>query len=194
MKSVFRPLLVIFAALAALTGLAYPALTTAIGQLAFNAQANGSLLTDAKGVTRGSALIGQSFDAPQYFWGRPSATAPMAYNAQGSSGSNLGPTNPALADAIKARVEALKAAGTDTSRPVPVDLVTASASGLDPEISPAAAAYQAARVAKARKLPVATVEALIDRYTDGRQFGILGEPRVNVLKLNLALDEAQPRS
>jgi K+-transporting ATPase ATPase C chain len=194
MKSVFRPLLVIFVALAALTGLAYPALTTAIGQLAFNVQANGSLLTDAKGVTRGSALIGQSFDAPQYFWGRPSATAPMPYNAQGSSGSNLGPTNPALADAIKTRTEALKAAGTDTSRPVPVDLVTASASGLDPEISPAAAAYQAARVAKARKLPVATVEALIDRYTDGRQFGILGEPRVNVLKLNLALDEAQPRS
>jgi K+-transporting ATPase ATPase C chain len=194
MKTLFRPLLVIFVALAALTGLAYPALTTAIGQLAFHAQANGSLLRDANGAIRGSALIGQQFDAPKYFWGRPSATVPMPYNAQGSSGSNLGPTNPALADAIKARIAALKAAGTGTSEPVPVDLITASASGLDPEISPAAAAYQAARVARARNVSLVSVQALVERYTEGRQFGILGEPRVNVLKLNLALDEAEARS
>jgi len=188
MKNVLRPLLVIFIALTVITGLAYPALMTVVGKVAFNDQANGSMLRNAKGEPVGSALIGQQFDSPKYFWGRPSATSPMPYNAQGSSASNQGPTNPALADAIKARIDALKAAGTDVSQPVPVDLVTASGSGLDPEISPAAAAYQAARVAKARNLPKATVDALIDTYTTGRQFGILGEPRVNVLKLNLALD------
>jgi K+-transporting ATPase ATPase C chain len=188
MKNLFRPLLVIFAVLTALTGLAYPAVMTAFGQAAFHDQANGSLL-EQNGKLVGSQLIGQQFDAPQYFWGRLSATSPMPYNAQGSGGSNLGPTNPALLDEVKGRLDALKAAGTDMSKPVPVDLVTSSGSGLDPEISPAAAAYQIERVAKARQLAPNDVQALIDRYTTGRQFGILGESRVNVLKLNLALDE-----
>jgi K+-transporting ATPase ATPase C chain len=187
MKNLLRPLLVIFAVLTALTGLAYPAVMTAFGQAVFRDQANGSLL-EHNGKLVGSALIGQQFDAPQYFWGRLSATSPMPYNAQGSSGSNLGPTNPALLDEVNGRMAALKAAGTDMSTPVPVDLVTSSGSGLDPEISPAAAAYQIGRVAQARKLSPNDVQALVDRYTSGRQFGILGEPRVNVLKLNLALD------
>ncbi|MFM0038965.1 potassium-transporting ATPase subunit KdpC [Paraburkholderia strydomiana] len=188
MKNLFRPLLVIFAVLTVFTGLAYPAVMTAFGQAAFHDQANGSLI-EQNGKLVGSQLIGQQFDAPQYFWGRLSATSPMPYNAQGSSGSNLGPTNPALLDEVKGRLDALKAAGTDMSNPVPVDLVTSSGSGLDPEISPAAAAYQIGRVAAARKLAPNDVQALVDRYTTGRQFGILGEPRVNVLKLNLALDE-----
>jgi K+-transporting ATPase ATPase C chain len=188
MKNLFRPLLVIFAVLTVYTGLAYPAVMTAFGQAAFHDQANGSLI-EQNGKLVGSQLIGQQFDAPQYFWGRLSATSPMPYNAQGSSGSNLGPTNPALLDEVKGRLDALKAAGTDMSNPVPVDLVTSSGSGLDPEISPAAAAYQIGRVAAARKLAPNDVQALVDRYTTGRQFGILGEPRVNVLKLNLALDE-----
>ncbi|WP_126878496.1 potassium-transporting ATPase subunit KdpC [Paraburkholderia kururiensis] len=193
MKSLFRllrPLAVIFAVLTALTGLAYPAVMTAFGQAVFPHEANGSLI-EVNGKPVGSELIGQQFDAPQYFWGRLSATTPMPYNAQGSSGSNLGPTNPALADEIKGRLDALKAAGTDMSKPVPVDLVTSSASGLDPEISPAAAAYQVERVANARHLNANDVQALVDRYTAGRQFGLFGEPRVNVLKLNLALDAAQ---
>ncbi|SEA54360.1 potassium-transporting ATPase subunit KdpC [Paraburkholderia sartisoli] len=189
MKSLFRPLIVIFAVLSAVTGLAYPAMMTAVGQAAFHDQANGSLV-EVDGKVAGSKLIGQQFDAPRYFWGRLSATAPMPYNAQGSSGSNIGPTNPALVDEVKGRIDALKAAGTDMSQPVPVDLVTSSASGLDPEISPAAAAYQIARVAKARGMSANDVAALVDRYTSGRQFGILGEPRVNVLELNLALDAA----
>ena len=189
----FRPLIVIFVVLAAITGLAYPAVMTAIGQTAFNDQANGSMI-EQNGKVVGSKLIGQQFDAPQYFWGRLSATSPMPYNAQGSSGSNIGPTNPALADEVKGRIDALKAAGTDMSQPVPVDLVTSSGSGLDPEISPAAAAYQIERVAKARQLAPNDVQALVDRYTSGRQFGILGEPRVNVLKLNLALDNMKPAS
>ncbi|HZZ10384.1 MAG TPA: potassium-transporting ATPase subunit KdpC [Paraburkholderia sp.] len=188
MKNLFRPLIVIFAVLTAVTGLAYPAVMTAVGQAAFHDQANGSLL-EQDGKLVGSRLIGQQFDAPQYFWGRLSATSPMPYNAQGSSGSNLGPTNPALLDEVKGRLDALKAAGTDMSKPVPVDLVTSSGSGLDPEISPAAAAYQIARVASSRKLAPNDVQALVDRYTSGRQFGVLGEPRVNVLQLNLALDE-----
>ncbi|PRY07184.1 potassium-transporting ATPase subunit KdpC [Paraburkholderia sp. BL25I1N1] len=188
MKNLLRPLIVIFAVLAAVTGLAYPAVMTAVGQAAFHDQANGSLL-EQDGKVVGSKLIGQQFDAPQYFWGRLSATSPMPYNAQGSGGSNLGPTNPALLDEIRGRLDALKAAGTDMSKPVPVDLVTSSGSGLDPEISPAAAAYQIERVAKARKLAANDVQALVDRYTSGRQFGILGEPRVNVLQVNLALDE-----
>ena len=188
MKNLFRPLIVIFAVLTAVTGLAYPAVMTAVGQVAFRDQANGSLL-EQNGKLVGSQLIGQQFDAPQYFWGRLSATSPMPYNALGSGGSNLGPTNPALLDEVKGRLDALKAAGTDMSKPVPVDLVTSSGSGLDPEISPAAAAYQIERVAKARQLSANDVQALVDRYTSGRQFGILGEPRVNVLKLNLALDE-----
>jgi K+-transporting ATPase ATPase C chain len=188
MKNLFRPLIVIFAVLTAVTGLAYPAVMTAVGQAAFNNEANGSML-EQSGKVVGSKLIGQQFDAPQYFWGRLSATSPMPYNPQGSSGSNLGPTNPALLDEVKGRIDALKAAGTDMSKPVPVDLVTSSGSGLDPEISPAAAAYQIERVAKARKLATNDVQALVDRYTSGRQFGIFGEPRVNVLQLNLALDE-----
>lgn len=188
MKNLFRPLIVIFAVLTAVTGLAYPAVMTAVGQAAFHDQANGSLL-EQDGKVVGSKLIGQQFDAPQYFWGRLSATSPMPYNATNSGGSNLGPTNPALLDEIKGRLDALKAAGTDMSKPVPVDLVTSSGSGLDPEISPAAAAYQIERVAKARKLAVNDVQALVDRYTSGRQFGVLGEARVNVLQLNLALDE-----
>jgi potassium-transporting ATPase KdpC subunit len=187
MKSQFRPLIVIFAVLAVITGLVYPAVMTAFGQAVFHRQANGSLV-EVDGKVVGSALIGQQFDAPQYFWGRLSATSPNPYNATSSGASNLGPTNPALADELKGRIAALKAAGTDVSQPIPVDLVTSSGSGLDPEISPAAAAYQVERVAKARHLNASDVQALVDRYTSGRQFGLLGEPRVNVLKLNLALD------
>ncbi len=188
MKNLLRPLIVIFAVLSAVTGLAYPALMTAVGQTLFRNEVNGSLI-EQDGKVVGSKLIGQQFDAPQYFWGRLSATSPMPYNAQASGGSNLGPTNPALVDEVKGRIDALKAAGTDMSKPVPVDLVTSSGSGLDPEISPAAAAYQIDRVAKARGLGENDVQALVDRYTSGRQFGVLGEPRVNVLQLNLALDE-----
>ncbi|AAU49435.1 potassium-transporting ATPase subunit KdpC [Burkholderia pseudomallei] len=190
MKSLFRPLIVVFVVLVAVTGLAYPAVMTVFGQAVFPAQANGSLI-EKGGRVVGSALIGQQFDAPQYFWGRLSATSPMPYNAAGSGGSNLGPLNPALKDQVKSRLDALKAAGTDLSQPVPVDLVTASASGLDPEISPAAADYQVARVARARKMADADVRRLVADHTSGRQFGVLGEPRVNVLKLNLALDAAQ---
>ncbi|MCC8400934.1 potassium-transporting ATPase subunit KdpC [Paraburkholderia sp. MMS20-SJTN17] len=188
MKNLFRPLIVIFAVLTVITGLAYPAVMTAFGQAAFHEQANGSLI-EQNGKVVGSKLIGQQFDAPQYFWGRLSATTPMPYNPLNSGGSNLGPNNPALLDEIKGRLAALKAAGTDMSKPVPVDLVTSSGSGLDPEISPAAAAYQIERVAQARHLAPNEVQALVERYTTGRQFGVLGEPRVNVLKLNLALDE-----
>ncbi|MBR8060527.1 potassium-transporting ATPase subunit KdpC [Burkholderia dolosa] len=190
MKSLIRPLVVIFAVLTAVTGLAYPAAMTAFGQAVFPSQANGSLI-EQHGQVVGSALIGQPFDAPQYFWGRLSATSPMPYNASGSGGSNLGPLNPSLADQVKARIAALRDAGTDLSKPVPVDLVTASASGLDPDITPAAAAYQIERVANARKLAPDTVAQLVAANTTGRQFGVLGEPRVNVLKLNLALDAAQ---
>ncbi|MFL9871205.1 potassium-transporting ATPase subunit KdpC [Paraburkholderia megapolitana] len=189
MMKLFRPLIVIFVVLSAITGLAYPAVMTAIGQGAFHHQVNGSII-EQNGKVVGSSLIGQQFDAPQYFWGRLSATSPMPYNALGSGGSNLGPTNPALNDEVKGRIDALKAAGTDLSKPVPIDLVTSSASGLDPEISPAAADYQIDRVAKARKMNANDVAALVDRYTTGRQFGVLGEPRVNVLELNLALDAA----
>jgi K+-transporting ATPase ATPase C chain len=173
----FRPLIVIFVVLSAVTG------------LAFHDQANGSMI-EQNGKVVGSKLIGQQFDAPQYFWGRLSATSPNPYNATNSGGSNLGPTNPALSDEIKGRLDALKAAGTDMSKPVPIDLVTSSASGLDPEITPAAAAYQVERVAKARKMSPNDVQALVERYTSGRQLGVLGEARVNVLQLNLALDAA----
>ncbi|KVR37729.1 potassium-transporting ATPase subunit KdpC [Burkholderia multivorans] len=190
MKSLIRPLVVIFVVLTAVTGLAYPAVLTAVGQAVFPWQANGSLI-ERNGQVVGSALIGQSFDAPKYFWGRLSATSPMPYNATGSGGSNLGPLNPSLAEQVKARIAALRDAGTDLSKPVPVDLVTASASGLDPEITPAAAAYQIERVANARHLARETVAQLVAANTTGRQFGVLGEPRVNVLKLNVALDAAQ---
>ncbi|RQT11047.1 potassium-transporting ATPase subunit KdpC [Burkholderia contaminans] len=190
MKTLIRPLVVLFVVLAAVTGLAYPAVMTVFGQAVFPSQANGSLIEkDGKAV--GSSLIGQPFDAPKYFWGRLSATTPMPYNATGSGGSNLGPLNPSLADQVKGRIAALRDAGTDMSKPVPVDLVTASASGLDPEITPAAAAYQVERVAKARNLAPDAVAQLVAANTKGRQFGVFGEPRVNVLQLNLALDAAQ---
>lgn len=170
-----------------ITGIAYPLLVTGLAQAVFPVQANGSLLAkDGKPI--GSALIGQPFTASKYFWGRPSATAPQAYNGTASNGSNLGPTNPALADAVRQRIAALQAADPGNTAPIPVDLVTASGSGLDPEISPAAAQYQLARVARARGLPLAEVQALVARCTRGRQLGVLGEPRVNVLELNLALD------
>ena len=191
MKNLLRPVLVLFAALTVVTGIVYPVVVTAIGQAVFPHQANGSLIEkDGKAV--GSELIGQQFDAPGYFWGRLSATSPNPYNAQNSGGSNLGPTNPALADEVKGRLSALHDADPSNTLPVPVDLVTSSASGLDPEISPAAAEYQAARVAKARGLTASQVEALIARNTSGRQLGVLGEARVNVLKLNLALDQLKP--
>ena len=182
-----RPALVLLIVLSVLTGLIYPAVVTGIAQLVFPRQANGSLIVrDGKVV--GSSLIGQPFDDPKYFWGRPSATSPFPYNAAASSGSNLGPTNPALYDAVKGRVETLRTADPGNTAPVPVDLVTASGSGLDPHISPAAALYQVGRVAKARKLDESAVRQLVERHTAGRQLGFLGEPRVNVLALNLALD------
>jgi len=170
----------------ALTGAIYPAAVTGVAQALFPHQANGSLIEQG-GKVIGSELIGQSFSDPKYFWSRASATSPMPYNAGSSSGSNLGPLNPALADAVKARIAALKAADPDNHAPIPVDLVTASASGLDPHISPAAAEYQAGRIARLRGLDVATVRAMVTKHTEGRQLGILGEPRVNVLTLNLAL-------
>ena len=182
-----RPAVVALLVLTVLTGLIYPAVVTAIAQVVFPHQANGSLVSSG-GKTVGSALIGQPFDSPRYFWGRLSATSPYPYNAANSGGSNLGPTNPALVDEVKARVDALKAADPGNTQPIPVDLVTSSGSGLDPNISIAAALYQASRVARARGLDENTVRQLVDQYTTGRTLGILGEPRVNVLELNLALD------
>lgn len=170
-----------------ITGIAYPLLVTGLAQVIFPAQANGSLVLRA-GRPVGSTLIGQAFTDPKYFWGRPSATTPQPYNGASSNGSNLGPANPALTEAVKQRIAALRTADPGNAARVPVDLVTASGSGLDPEISPAAAQYQLARVARARGLPVSEVQALVARCTRGRQFGLLGEPRVNVLELNLALD------
>ena len=183
----WRPALVLFLVLSVLTGLVYPLVVTAIAQGLFPAAANGSLVV-RDGRVVGSALIGQSFQDPKYVWGRPSSTAPMAYNASASGGSNLGPSNPALVDAVRGRLAALRAADPGNTAPVPVDLVTSSASGLDPEISRAAADYQAARVARARGLSLARVQAAIDEATTGPWLGFLGEPRVNVLALNLALD------
>ena len=185
--SILRPALVLFVLLSALTGLLYPLAVTGAAQALFPSQAAGSLvLVDGKPV--GSSLIGQNFSDPKHFWGRPSATAPMAYNAAASGGSNQGPLNPALTDAVKARIEALRAADPGNTAPVPVDLVTASASGLDPHITPAAAAWQVPRIARARGLPAAEVQALVARLTEAPLAGFLGEPRVNVLALNLALD------
>ena len=186
MTSIIRPTLVLFVALSAITGVAYPLAVTGIAKAVFPAQAAGSLI-EKDGKTVGSVLIGQNFSDPKNFWGRPSATSPMANNAANSSGSNQGPLNPALIDAVKGRIAALKAADPDNKLLIPVDLVTASASGLDPHISVAGANYQAARVARARNLPVAEVQALIDQHTEGQLLGFIGEPRVNVLKLNLAL-------
>jgi K+-transporting ATPase ATPase C chain len=191
MKSLFRPVFVLFAALTIVTGVVYPVVVTAVGQAVFPHQANGSLI-ERNGEVMGSELLGQQFDAPGYFWGRLSATTPNPYNPLASSGSNLGPTNPALADEVKGRLNALHEADPTNPAPAPVDLVTSSGSGLDPDISPAAAAYQAARVAKARGLSREQVAGLIDRHTSPRQLGVLGEPRVNVLALNLALDELKP--
>jgi K+-transporting ATPase ATPase C chain len=179
--------------LTAVTGVAYPLAVTGVAQLLFPWQANGSVITDDAGNVRGSALIGQPFDAPRYFWSRPSATGGFANNAAASSGSNLGPTNDALVDAVRGRVDALRAADPGNAAPVPVDLVTASGSGLDPHLSPAAAAYQAGRVARERGLERSAVDALVREHTEGRWLGLLGEPRVHVLALNLALDHLSGR-
>jgi K+-transporting ATPase ATPase C chain len=187
-----RPAIVLLALLTVITGVVYPLVVTVIAQVAFPSQANGSLVVRGDAVV-GSTLIGQPFDDPKYFWGRLSATAPFAYNAAASSGSNLGPLNPALTDAVKARVDALRAADPGNESPIPVDLVTASGSGLDPHVSPAAALWQVPRVARARGLDRAVVEALVARHTEGRQWGFLGEARVNVLALNLALDATPSR-
>jgi len=198
MKSQIRPAIVSLILLTILTGAVYPAVVTLVAKVVFPHQADGSLIIrDGKAV--GSELIGQSFSDPKYFWGRLSATSPVPYTAfnadagTSASGSNYGPSNPALIDAAKARIDALKAADPTNMAPIPVDLVTASASGLDPHISPAAAQYQAARVARARNMSLADIQKMIDRHTENRTFGVLGEPRVNVLQLNLALDRAQPR-
>lgn len=187
MNSPLRPALTLFILLSLITGLAYPLAVTGIARAAFPAQANGSLIMrDGRPV--GSALIGQAFSDPKHFWGRPSATSPMPYNAANSGGSNQGPMNPALAEAVRSRIAALRAADPGSTAPVPVDLVTASASGLDPHISRAAADYQVARVARARGLTRATVQALVERHTEQPLLGFLGEPRVQVLRLNLDLD------
>ena len=190
MTATLRPALVLFALLTALTGIVYPLLVTGIAQVAFPQQAAGSLVV-REGKPVGSSLIGQNFSDPKYVWGRPSATGPMPNNASASSGSNQGPLNPALADAVKGRIAALRAADPGNTAPVPVDLVTASGSGLDPHISVAAARYQVARVAGRRGLPLAQVQQLIDAHTEGRLLGFIGEPRINVLQLNLALDAAR---
>jgi K+-transporting ATPase ATPase C chain len=190
MNPILRPTLVLFAALTLLTGVLYPLVVTGVGQVAFPKEAAGSLiLRDGKSV--GSELIGQNFSDPKHFWGRPSATGPFPYNSAASSGSNQGPLNPALVEAVRGRIQALRAADPGNTAPVPVDLVTASASGLDPHISPAAAQYQTSRVAKARGLPAAQVAALVQQHTERPLAGFLGEPRVNVLQLNLALDTMQ---
>ncbi len=187
MQSLIRPALVLFALLTLITGVAYPLVVTGFAQVIFPREAAGSLvMKDSKPI--GSQLIGQSFSDPKYFWSRPSATSPQPYNGSASSGSNLGPLNPALTDAVGMRIAALRAADPDNKAPVPVDLVTASASGLDPEISVAAVNYQAARVARVRGLKPEAVKALIASHSQGRFMGWLGEPRVNVLELNLALD------
>jgi K+-transporting ATPase ATPase C chain len=185
----FLPSLRMLVVLSVLTGVVYPLLTWGVAQLAFPHAANGSLV-ERNGKAVGSTLIGQPFDNPKYFWSRPSATSPQPYSGASSSGSNQGPTNPALADAVKDRIKALRDADLGNVAAVPADLVTASGSGLDPEISIAAADYQLARVAKARGMSLESVRTLVSVNTTGRTFGILGEPRVNVLRLNLALDSA----
>lgn len=188
MRSLLKPALLMLLVLTLVTGVAYPLLVTGMAQLVFPNQANGSLIyQNAKPV--GSALIGQPFDDPKYFWSRLSATGPVPYNAAASSGSNLGPTNEALMKAVEARVQALRLADSSNTQPIPVDLVTASGSGLDPHISPAAALYQVPRVARARNLEESVVRRLVEKHSEGRQWEFLGEPRVNVLKLNLALNE-----
>jgi K+-transporting ATPase ATPase C chain len=193
MNSILRPAIVLFLIMTVLTGIVYPFAVTGLAQVLFHDQAQGSLLM-AEGHAVGSRIIGQSFSDPKYFWSRPSATAPQPYNGIASGGSNQGPLNPALTDAVKARIDALKAADPTNTRSVPVDLVTASASGLDPDISIAAARYQAARVARVRGLEPAAVQSLIDAHAHTRLLGFLGEPRVNVLELNLALDALKPQN
>ena len=191
MKNILRPALVLFLVLTLVTGVAYPLLVTGLAQGLFPAQAAGSLIMrDGKPV--GSSLIGQNFTDPKNFWGRPSATGPMPYNASASSGSNQGPLNPALVEAVKGRIDTLRAADPGNTAPVPVDLVSASASGLDPHISPAAANYQTARVARVRNLPLEQVQQLVAQETEMPWLGLLGEPRVHVLRLNLALDAIKP--
>jgi len=194
LSSHIRPAAVVFGALTLICGVIYPLAVTGIGAAAFPAQAAGSIV-EVNGKAAGSSLIGQSFSSPQYFWGRPSATGPMPNNAAGSSGSNFGPLNPALTDAVKGRIDALKAADPANTMAIPVDLVTASASGLDPEISLAAARYQASRIAAVRKIGTGQVLALIDSHRMKQYLGFFGEARVNVLELNLALDlAARPRA
>jgi K+-transporting ATPase ATPase C chain len=197
MISQLRPAFFMLLILTVITGVIYPLVVTGIAQVVFPHQANGSLIMTEDGKAVGSELIGQQFDDPKYFWGRLSATGAFPYNAfnaetlTGSSGSNYGPLNPALLDSVQARIDALKAADPDNTLPIPVDLVTASGSGLDPHISVASALYQVHRVASVRGLKEADVVALVAQYTEGRQFGFLGEPTVNVLELNLALDGIQ---
>ena len=192
MKTLIRPAVSLFVVMTLITGVAYPLLVTGVARIVWPEQAGGSLVVnDGKPV--GSLLIGQSFTDPRYFWGRPSATGPMAHNASGSGGSNLGPLNPALVDGVRSRVEALRATDPGNTAPVPVDMVTTSASGLDPHISVAAALYQVPRVARVRGVAPERVRTLVERHTEGRLLGWLGEPRVNVLALNLALDQAGGR-
>jgi potassium-transporting ATPase KdpC subunit len=190
MKTILRPALVLFIMLTLLCGVVYPYVITGIGKVAFPYQAEGSLVS-RNGQLTGSILIGQAFSAPNYFWGRPSATSPMPNNATASGGANQGPLNPALIDAVKGRIDALKAADPGNKAAIPVDLVTASASGLDPEISVAAAYYQAGRIARTRQLTLEEVRNLIDQRKEVQYFGFFGEPRINVLALNLALDQRQ---
>jgi potassium-transporting ATPase KdpC subunit len=190
MKEHIRPTLVLLGTLTALTGVVYPLAVTGIAQAAFPQQANGSLISRGK-QQLGSTLIGQPVSDPKYFWGRASATAPFSHNAASSSGSNLGPTNPALLDAVKARIKALREADPENDAKIPIDLVTSSASGLDPHISPAAAEYQTRRVARVRGMSEAAVRRLVAEHTEGRQLGVFGQPRINVLLLNRALDSAR---
>jgi potassium-transporting ATPase KdpC subunit len=193
MKQLIRPAISLFVLMSVVTGLAYPLLVTGAARIAFPDQAAGSLV-EVDGKVIGSSLIGQNFTEPKYLWGRPSATAAMPYNGGASGGSNQGPSNPALTEAVKARVSALKAADPGNTAPVPVDLVTASGSGLDPHVSVAAAGYQAARIARARQLAPEQVRSVIARHTEGRLFGLLGEARVNVLAVNLDLDRQAART
>jgi potassium-transporting ATPase KdpC subunit len=186
-RQIIKPAVLLFLVLSVLCGVLYPLLVTVVAQTIFPSQANGSLIR-RNGKTVGSSLLGQPFDDPKYFWSRPSATSPAPYDAANSSGSNLGPTNPALVEAVRARIAALRAADPDNRLPVPIDLVTTSASGLDPHISPAAAEYQIHRVANARGLIEDTIRRLVALHTEGRTLGLLGEPRVNVVELNLELD------
>jgi len=188
-----RPALMVFLLLTVVTGILYPLLVTGVAQLVFPGRANGSLIPGEKGYV-GSALIGQPFDDPKYFWGRLSATPDFPYNSASSAGSNLGPSNPALVEAVKARMEALQKSDPGNKSAVPIDLVTSSGSGLDPHLSPASALYQVSRVARERGLPEDRIRRLVEESTEPRQWGFLGEPRVNVLKLNLALNELKIRS